>query len=507
MKDELISNFAKNYEDLFSKYTMAYRNLRISIAESFEKSPDEIASIFEIIVENGSEECHRALISPKILEKIISLIEVDKSAADLEKNEKWYKLYFSIEQCGTDSTRLMFISKNLEMLQTVTNNSPQPFQKRALENLKNVRTPGTLGDTQQLFYSTLNNLITNFGNPQDKLDCVMIIFKFFNLLGDETKQNFVSNPIRHYITSTDPEWLNSLLDTLEGDESSVENEYEEKIWLDVTQRSYAFIDQGTQPEGKRLFIRILKQYEANDEPTKEFIDKFATQNLPVLLNFLKENKNELKKDSVNIIYKILLQKSTALDHEQQRLVFDLLVELKEKASQEYIDMLSDRLYELTKTQNIDIQNIGIEYMDQVRKDVSSDKREYLSTQLVKSLLQVSPSVDFNITTNIINTLLKFRDDLTSESRTGLIDFLMPLTKESGINPDIRKRCFEYLSLPKIGRLPRNRINQVLKHLLHILKTEEQFYEPCLKSLKSFKERYKGPKGFWNEVKKIEESHN
>ncbi len=91
------------------------------------------------------------------------------------------------------------------------------------------------------------------------------------------------------------------------------------------------------------------------------------------------------------------------------------------------------------------------------------------------------------TTNILDAIIKLQKYLSEDSLIELVDFLLPMTKQTNLNKDIRIKGLEYLK--KLEKLPKGRINDVLTQIKHILKTEPQFKEYCLEVLEKF-ERYR-----------------
>lgn len=509
MEEEVIENFVLYFDEFYPKFGHVYRKLSKNIYETLAADPAWYVPLLKVVSEKGDKECQKILITDRTLTEIISQIKENKSTEEINvdsTDSDYSSLYLSLQHCASESTKIAFINKNLNLLKTIKNNRLFPYQKFGAENLENAQLPDSLGDIEDEFYNIIAGAINQLKDSQERIVLIDVIFRYFDKMSSKKQEDFTQR-LKNEINTLDANFSKSLTSLLEPsniDESikkhlerrdTLNESFKEEIWKVIMSRSLASMD-------NELLEKVFEHYYDKEE-IESFFNNITDKNINIAVDITGKFTDKLPKATANMIIQVFVNKSRKQPLGQLSLLFDAIVGIIGLCSSEYKKMFGDRILELLKDANINTQEVGLKYIEEVIDKIPKTKWEYVSQHLVRTLPSQITAYDLRVTSNIIEGILKLQDYVSEDGRIDFIDFLLLMAKDNTLSKTFRDKGFE--SLVRVKKLPRKKINQVLEELFQVLKTEPQYLEPCSKALHNF-DRYKGKGDFWEEVKEFESQH-
>ena len=432
----------------------------------------------------------RMMINQRTISAVVE--KIDNKVSEI--NSRRVETYFHLKDIASTDNKKLFVRKMLSILSQKGATAIDSNMQFALEKLSNLETDDVPEDVISKLYDTVVKFGANMSDETQKLQFFKLILKNFERLDQKRKDTFVQQYINPLVTSGNQQTVTEIVDT--SSQSKVPLLDYDATMNNLMQRVTTNLQ-----VPKLIDYLMVESPAAKKEQAGNMLIKMIQSNnnsliSPALEGF-QRNFNHFPPEVADKVAKACLDTGKGKPPPQMKIFFDPIVATFGGCSDTFRNMFVDQVLTQMKTDDSNLRETGATYYERVKDQVSEDKRRYVLGQLISKLGSIQEKIDV-AAKPLINTVINDQTLLEEGDVIRFIDILI------GQLVSAKPKETQIIGLEGVRRLEKlyRRSNQVLRAIFDLSRSSgPKVRELCKDVLIAFKDRYKGPKGFWEEVEK------
>ena len=485
--ERILKRLVANFEIMTEE---AVKRLNANLSEVYFKSGDteEEESIGAIIDKYllQDQKVKEKLLGQAIIRTVIKKIDTTVGTT----NRMRMDLCLKMKEIASESNKQLFVLKMLDVVALNRNSSFDNNKSIGLSILQNLDQEDFPNNVIDKLYLTMTDLGKLMANPNHRIEFFRVIFKVFNKLDEEKKEEFVNQHLVPIIQSAGEGEIQKILEKAKLNDVEI-LEYEQL--LDPLTERFKINIPNQIIIGFVLDILAKNREKEAKDLLENMIRNSNAKFFRAGLNAFQEKYEILSEESVNYLCNVCLERSNEFTIDQKQTFLNPIVRAYEKCSKHVQNTLVDHMLSFIGNDNPNLREVGTEYYREIKDFIESSKKNYLGRQLLLELVRVK-NIDQK-TVPILDVLTDLQEILSENDAITLIDVLMGQISEA-MPSEVRIIGLEYIE--KLNKLY-DREEQMLKEVFKSAKSQdEQVSKHAKKTLEALR-KFKGPKGFWKEV--------
>lgn len=435
-------------------------------------------------------EVKRTMINQRTLSAIVE--KIDNTASGI--NSKRVETYFDLKDMASRDNKTLFIRKMLSIISEKKATSIDSNMQFALEKLTKLKAADVPRDVIDDLYDVVVEVGANMSNDSHKLQFFKLVLENFGRLGQQRKDAFIEHNVKPLVAKGNEQIVTEIVDTSSRNKvplleyTEVMNTLMQRVGTNLPVQR--FIDylmvESSMTKKEQVGGMLIKMIQSNNNSLIS----------PALEGF-QRNFNHFPPEVNDEVSKACLDAGKGKPPQQMKIFFDPIVVAFEGCSDTFRSVFVDQVLTQMKTDNPKFRETGATYYEKVSSHVTEHKRRYALGQLISKLGSIQEQIDVSAKP-LIDTIINGQSLLDENDVIRFIDIL------SGQLVSTKSEETQIVGLEGIRRLEKlyRRSNPVLRAIFDLSKTSgDKVKELCKDVLLVFKDRYKGPGGFWKEAAK------
>jgi len=487
LREELFDLFIKKKDILSRRVIDRINNILVELYEKNEERALKILHtkfIPDVKVKN-------IMINEQTVRAIV--LKIDTEISDI--NSKRIETYFHLKNIAPLKIKKMFIQKILSILSEKEVTTLDSRIQFALDVLTKLEAEDIPEDALSRLYEVIVKTSARMPSESHKLPFLKLILKNFERLDEKRKNEFIQHRISPLITSGSQQTVMEIMNASRSYKVPLLNY--DPILDGLIQRVSTNL-----PIPKLISFLITQSSDTQKEKVANMLVKMIQSNNDALvtpaLEGFRNNFGSFPSNALEKIVNACLNTGSTKPIQQMKNFFDPIVTAFKQCPDKFKVLFVDKILEQMKSDNQNLRKNGIHYYEQIKEQIPKDKRRWVLTQLIIKLLSIQDKIDITAKP-LIDVIINDQSLLEEDDLIRFIDIL------TGQLVSTKPTETQKIGLEAIRKLKKllGRENQVLRAIFDLSKSgSDEIKKLCKEVLKEFSHRYKGPKGFWKEVKEL-----
>jgi hypothetical protein len=419
------------------------------------------------------------------------VLKIDSKVSDI--NRKRTETFFHLKNIASPDIKKAFVQKMLSILSQKEVTAIDPSMQFALDALGKLEAEDIPADIFSELYDVVIKTGARMSSESHKLSFFKIVFKNFERLDQKRKDEFIQHYINPLITKGSQQTIKEIINSSRlhkvplADYDPILNSLTQRVStnLSVPELITFLITESPATQKGKVANMLVKMIQSNNNALV----------LPALEGFRK-NFASFASDALEKVAKACLDTGSGRPVQEMKIFFDTIVATFEQCPERFKVMFVDRVLAQMKSDDLNLRENGKEYYEQIKEQIPKETRRRVLMQLRMKLVSIQDKIDASakpLIDVIINDQLLLEED-------DLIGFIDILIGQIDSTKPAKTQAIGLEAIRRLKKLPR-RANQVLRTIFDLSRSSsEEIRTLCKEVLMEFSGRYKGPKGFWEEVK-------
>lgn len=486
LNEELLDLFISERDILTGRVIDRVNSVIVGLQEKDEEYALKI--LYDKLI--SDPDVKRVMINQRTINAIVE--KIDNKVSDI--NSKRVETYFRLKDMASTHTKTLFVRKMLSILSQKEATAIDSNMQFALEKLSKLEANDVPSDLIGNLYDIVVKLGANMSNESQKLQFFKLMLNNFERLDQERKDNFVQHHIKPLVATGNQQIVTEIVDA--SSQNKVPLLDYDAITDTLVQRVTTNL-----PVPRLIDYLMVESPDAKKEQAGDMLIKMIQSNNNSLISSALEgfqrNFDHFPPEVVDKVARACLNAGKGKPPQQMKIFFDPIVATFGGCSDTFRNVFVDQVLTQMKTDNPKFRETGATYYERVKSQVQEYKRRYALGQLVSKLGSIQEKTDVTAKP-LIDTVINDQDLLEKDD---VIRFIVILI---GQLVSTKPEGTQILGLEGVRRLEKlyRRSTPVLRAVFDLYKSSSvKVKELCKDVLVAFKDRYKGPKGFWEEVEK------
>ncbi len=432
----------------------------------------------------------RDMINQRTISAIVERIDNEVS----EINRKRVEIYFGLKDMASTNNKRIFAHKMLLILSQKEATAIDSNMQFALEKLSKLEVEDVPRNIIGELYDVVVKIGANMSNESHKLQFFKLILNNFERLDEKRKSAFIQHHTKPLVAKGTQQTVTEIIDT--SSQSKVPLLEYDAIMNTLIQRVSTNL-----PVQELIDYLMIESPATKKEKAGEMLIKMIQSGNNNLISSALEgftrNFDHFPPEVVDRVAEACLSAGKGKPPQRMAVFFDPIAETFGGCSDTFRNMFVDEVLTLMKTDNSKYRETGANYYERVKNQVPEHKRRYVLRQLISKLGSIQEKIDISAKP-LIDTVINDQDLLEEDDVIRFTDIL------TGQLISTKPEQTQIIGLENVHRLEKlyRRSNPVLRAIFDLSRSSNaKVRELCEDVLMTFKNRYKGPKGFWKEVAK------